>query len=249
MEDASADVRYLEEAMTLFNTPVSQDQIIAAELALIQGISFDLLCFHPYKAVIALTGDLRTFLKSDKGKKLVARPVSGQDLEPLYQQARSILEDALLRSDLALLYTPGQIGLASLMVAQEVLYEKYLQEKEAKSSETTERKKGSVDPVQIDWHGYVNERFDNSNGGNGKDDKEKTWHALQELRLKLRKGSDTPGPDALKPVNKKLKKVRVWGAEASKKRKKEEAGSGEAVASTTGSTPDATPSSKRIKTE
>ena len=204
---------------------VTQEEILAAELALIQGIAFDLLCFHPYKAVLALTEDLRTFLKSDKGKALVqGRPVSGQDLNPLYATARNILEDALLHTDLALLYTPGQIGLASLMVAQDVLHEKAATEENDSSS-------NSSNPLQIDWYGYVQHRFEAS------PTKDQTWQALQELRQELRQPKPTYDLAALKAINKKLKKVRAWGAAEGKKRKKDDDGGDEPS------------SSKRVKTE
>jgi cyclin H len=210
VEDATADIRYLEEGTAMKNAPVSQDEIIPAELALIQGIAFDLLCFHPYKTVLALTEDLRTFLKSDKGKSLVTlqdRPINGQDLKPFYDQARTILEEALLRTDVALLYTPGQLGLASLMAAQDSL-----QAKEVALAPP---------PLQIDWQGYVRHRFEADT-----DRKDSTWQALQELRQTLRQPPADFDVVALKAIHKKLKKVRAWGgsdASSSKKRKKEEA--------------------------
>lgn len=192
------------------NAPVPQDEILAAELALIQGIAFDLLCFHPYKAVLALTQDLRVFLKSDKGKALVAgRPVSGQDLKPLFTQAKSTLEEAILHTDLALLYTPGQIGLASLLVAQEILNEKAAGEN------------NNTPPLDIDWHGYIQHRFESSPA------KESTWQALQELRVVLKQPTPPIDMAALKAIHKKLKKVRLWGENnSSKKRKKGESEEG-----------------------
>jgi len=47
--------------------PVTIQEILNAEVSLIDGLDFDLMCFHPYKAVLAFTEDLRTYLKSDKG--------------------------------------------------------------------------------------------------------------------------------------------------------------------------------------
>lgn len=228
VEDASADIRHLEEATQRMAAHVPQDEILAAELALIQGVAFDLLCFHPYKTILALTEDLRTFLKTDKGKALVAgRPVSGQDLEPMYKEAKKKLEDVILWSDLALLFTPGQIGLASLMVAQDILHEQAAQEGTASSSSS---------PLEIDWHGYVQHRFESAPA------KEATWQALQELRTLMRQITTTTDISALKGIHKKLKKVRVWGAASAsssseaKKRKKNEDGTEEKPA-------------KRVKTE
>lgn len=214
---------------------VTAEEILAAELALIQGIAFDLLCFHPYKAVLSLTEDLRTFLKSDKGKALVqGRPVSGQDLNPIYASARVILEDALLHTDLALLYTPGQIGLASLMVAQDVLHEKA-----TAAAGDDNASNNNPPPLQIDWHGYVQHRFE------AKASKEATWQALQELRQVLRQPKPTYDMAALKSINKKLKKVRAWSVEggSGKKRKKEDAEGDD------GDNTGTKKSKKRVKTE
>jgi cyclin H len=224
VEDATADIRTLEEGAAAKGAPVGRDEIIPAELALLQGIAFDLLCFHPYKTVLALTEDLRTFLKSDKGKSLVAmqdRPISGQDLKPLYDQARTILEEALLGTDVALLYTPGQLGLASLMAAQDLLQEKEAAtaaEAAATADDTANSRSNASPSLQIDWQGYVRHRFEA-----GTDRKDSTWQALQELRQTLRNTPAAADMVALKDIHKKLKKVRAWsGSNASKKRKKEE---------------------------
>eukprot|EP00977_Amphora_coffeiformis_P017663 scaffold5860_cov223-Amphora_coffeaeformis.AAC.2 len=253
VEDASADVRYLEEGTQLFNAHVPQDEIIAAELALIQGVAFDLLCFHPHKAVLALTEDLRTFLKSDKGKAWVGpknqqqRTVSGQDLEPLYAKARDTLEEALLQTDLALLYTPGQLGLASLMAAQDILHEEHAAAN-ATTTTTTDGSSSSSSPpwlLQIDWHGYVTHRFDTPSA----DTKEQTWEALQALRKTLQRETPPPQPAADKKtmvaIFKKLKKVRAWGNTECKKRKKEDGGSEEKTTTPAGEER----SKKRVKIE
>mmetsp|Transcript_5796 Transcript_5796/g.16248 ORF Transcript_5796/g.16248 Transcript_5796/m.16248 type:complete len:91 (+) Transcript_5796:842-1114(+) len=71
VEDAMADVRYLQEGTERMQAPVPQQEIITAELSLLQGVDYDLLCFHPCKAVLALTEDLKTFFKSEKGQTLV----------------------------------------------------------------------------------------------------------------------------------------------------------------------------------
>jgi len=278
VEDASVDVRYLEEGTQLFNAHVSQEEIIAAELALIQGVAFDLLCFHPHKAVLALTEDLRTFLKSDRGKVLVVqqqqqqhnhhqnnnnnnddlqrqqgtdanRTVSGQDLEPLYARARDTLEEALLRTDLALLYTPGQLGLASLMAAQDILHEQQQRQQHDGTSEDPSSP-SSTALLQIDWHGYVMHRFDTPDA----DTKEKTWEALQTLRRELREAPNktvVADKKTMVSIFKKLKKVRAWGSnnnntESNKKRKKEEDGKAESPASPQG---EEERSKKRVKAE
>jgi len=185
VEDATSDVRYLEEGTSVMNAPVPMSDIISAELDLLQGTHFDLLCFHPYKAVLALTEDLRTYLKSDKGAALVEgrRPLSGQDLKPMYDTARNLLDDVVV-SDLPLLHNPGQVGLAALMVAQERVQQEQ-QEKEQKQKEKQQQQQQQLDAPadetaaaaaaatatatatattsyripRIDLHGYVKQRF------------------------------------------------------------------------------------------
>lgn len=203
VEDATADVRYLEEGTNAMNAPVTQQEILPAELALITGVNFDLLCFHPYKTVVAFTEDLRTYLKSEKGQQFVERPISGQDLKPVYDAARLIVDDCIV-SDIPLLYTPGQIGLACLVVAQEDVL--------------------AVNPnaPKINFYGYFCQRFE------GHAD-EKQWHDLQKLVEMLQKlklgnygcGNYAMDMAALKAIHKKLKRVRIWG-ESKRKRKAEE---------------------------
>jgi cyclin H len=202
-------VRYLEEGTKLMNAPVTVAEIIPAELSLLSGINFDLLCFHPYKAVLAFTEDLRTYLKSKKGRTLAHfrgedRPVVGQDLKPMHDGARKIVDDVIV-SDIPLLYSPGQVGLAALMVTNEELQANM-----------------EVDVPRIDLLGYVEHRFD-----------DKTDHAfmrgkmieLCSMLMGLREGKHGCGNHnvelrALKDIHKKLKKCRAWGkSEKSKKRK------------------------------
>jgi len=74
VEDGMVDIRYLEEGTEQMSAAVSQAEIIASEVALLAGTHFDLLCFHPYKAVVALTEDLRTHLKTPAGQQLLLYP-------------------------------------------------------------------------------------------------------------------------------------------------------------------------------
>ena len=130
------------------NSPVTVSEILPAEIRLLSGINFELLCFHPYKAVLAITEDLRTYLKSEKGRSLVTfvdgsdRPIIGQDLKPMHDAAQSIVNDVIV-SDIPLLYTPGQIGLATLLVANE-------------------KQKGKENVPQIDLMGYLSHRFEDA---------------------------------------------------------------------------------------
>lgn len=51
VEDATVDIRYLEEATKQMQAPVTQKEIVEAEVSLVAGLHFELLCFHPYKTV------------------------------------------------------------------------------------------------------------------------------------------------------------------------------------------------------
>ena len=210
VEDATTDVRYLEEGTNLMNAPVTQAEIIPSEIHLLSGINFDLLCFHPYKAVLSITEDLRTYLKSEKGKSLVRflnnsdRQIVGQDLKPMHDAAQQIVNDVIV-SDIPLLYTPGQVGLAALMVANE-------------------QQQNKEDVPHIDFLGYLSQRFEDA-------DHEEMRNLLRDLCSMLRELKDgkygcanhNVDLETLKGVNKKLKKVRVWGSkEKSKKKRKKD---------------------------
>lgn len=218
VEDATADVRYLEEGTQAMNAPVTLSEIIPNELNLLQGCHFDLLCFHPFKAALALTEDLRTFLKSDKGQSLVERPISGQDLKPMYDKAREILEDYLC-SDLPLIYTPGQVGLASLIVAQDLIFEE--------SQVNVTGGSGTTTMPRIDFEGYIQARFVDISATK----RESTTKRLIDLASMLKRlkqgdfgcGHYQTDMTKLKGIHKKLKKVRVWGTSSSKDSKKRSA--------------------------
>jgi cyclin H len=231
VEDATMDVRYLEEGTSYMNAAVSKDEIIPAEIALLTGTHFDLLCFHPIKSVLAVTEDLRTYLKSDQGKGLVSRAdpsratvsdtladqssqrasvvVSGQDLKPMYDAARSLLDDVIV-SDVPLLFNPGQVGLAALMVAQDVVLESQPQ----------------LNLPRIDLENYIRQRFVKD------DDVEGMLSTLQSICSMVRGLKDgkwgcgrMSDMSKLKAIHKKLKKVRAWGVkdESSKSSKKRDA--------------------------
>ena len=209
VEDAMTDVRYLEEGTNLMNAPVTQSEILPAEIHLLSGIDFDLLCFHPYKAVLSITEDLRTYLKSEKGKSLVrfpdgsTRPIVGQDLKPMHDSAQDIVNDVIV-SDIPLLYPPGQIGLAALMVANE-----------------HQQEKDSNDSPQIDLLGYMSQRFEEA-------DQSSMTTVLHDLCGMIRELKDgkygcanhNVDLQTLKGVHKKLKKCRAWGQKEKKKKRK-----------------------------
>jgi cyclin H len=224
VEDATADVRYLEEGTVAMNAAVTTQEIVMAEVALLAGTHFYVLCFHPYKAVLALTEDLRTFLKTAAGKQLQPQQnhqLTGQDLKPMYDAARVILDDVVV-SDIPLLFTPGQIGLAALTVAQE-----------ASDADT------GLPRAQIDLLRYLQARFPHQPA----DWMPSTVETLTTMIRELKDGRhgcgnyNTPLIE-LKGIHKKLKSVRAWGEKKSKKRSKG-----------TESNADPSPPSKRVKTE
>ncbi|KAL7570917.1 hypothetical protein ACA910_002550 [Epithemia clementina (nom. ined.)] len=210
VEDAMADVRNLQEGTEKMQAPVTQQEIISAELALLQGCHYDLLCFHPFKSVLALTEDLRTFLKSDKGQNLVQRPISGQDLKPIYDKARLILEQVTICSDLTLLFSPGPIGLASLIVAQDEILAQ-----SSSSATTTAAQQQQQPPPRIDFYGYVLQRFPEKTEASSLLE---TLPILCDRLRALPQGNIMTTNETLaqlKQIHKKLKKVRYWGASSS----------------------------------
>jgi cyclin H len=227
VEDATADVRYLEEGTVAMNAAVTTQEIVMAEVALLAGTHFHLLCFHPYKAVLALTEDLRTFLKTAAGKKLQPQQnhqLTGQDLKPMYDAARVILDDVVV-SDIPLLFTPGQIGLAALTVAQD--------------ASNTDADTGPHPRAKIDLLHYLQARFPQERA----DWMPSTVQTLTTMIRELKDGRhgcgnyNTPLIE-LKAIHKKLKSVRAWGEKKSKKRNKG-----------TDDNAEPSPPSKRVKTE
>lgn len=207
VEDAMTDIRYLEEGTNLMNAPVASSKIISAEINLLSGLNFEVFCFHPYKAVLSITEDMRTYLKSEKGKALVSftnekdRTIVGQDLKPMHDAAQAIVNDVIV-SDIPLLYPPGQVGLAALMVANE-------------------QQEGNDDLPSIDMVGYLSQRFEEA-------DIEGVSAVLEEICTMLRELQEGKHGCAnhdidmqkLKGIHKKLKKCRLWGVKDNKKKRK-----------------------------
>mmetsp|Transcript_36006 Transcript_36006/g.47657 ORF Transcript_36006/g.47657 Transcript_36006/m.47657 type:complete len:266 (+) Transcript_36006:92-889(+) len=213
--------------------PVTISEIIAAELQLLSGVHFDLMCFHPYKTVLSYTNDLRSFLKSERGRALATfpgedeqqhqqpqqkkRPIVGEDLRPMHDDARRIVDDAVV-SDIPLLYSPGKIGLAAMMVANENLQKRIKSERGENDSIAgdgdSEKSKRHVIPT-IDLLGYVRVRFENY----PPEDVSKLLgqiNVLCEMLRGLKEGQYNCGNhgvelDKVKVVHKKLKKCKAWG--------------------------------------
>mmetsp|Transcript_13202 Transcript_13202/g.20028 ORF Transcript_13202/g.20028 Transcript_13202/m.20028 type:complete len:128 (+) Transcript_13202:134-517(+) len=120
----------------------------------------------------------------------------------MHDAARQLI-DLVIISDIPLLFSPGKVGLAALMVANE------------------------ESAVRIDFMGYVKKRFDDKN----LEQFERLATELIELSkmLKgLRKGEYGCGANEnldmtiLKRAHKKLKKCRAWGEKKKKKKRKAE---------------------------
>ena len=211
VEDALFDVRYLEDGTKSMSAHVKIHDIIEAEVALVKGIDFDLVCFHPYKVVLAYTVDLRAFLKSKDGKKCANRDfVSGEDLRPIYNGARDIVESIIFQSDVMLLASPGKVGFAAMMLSNE---------RWVKENVEKDREPGAPPPVQINFKGYLESRF-----GDEKKEHEINvlWDEMVALLNMLRSAAKKSEPDmiVLKGIHKKLKKCRIWGKDGKKKKRK-----------------------------
>lgn len=208
VEDATCDIRYIEDGTKQMSAHVKIKDIIEAEVALVKGVDFDLCCFHAYKVVLAYTEDLRTFLKSNDGKRCINKEnVSGEDLVPIYNMAREIVERVVFHSDIMLLSSPGKVGFAAMMLSNRRLVEK------GKSKGT------DVAVVEIDFRGYLNCRFANEKKEH---EIEALWQEMIILLNPLEKAMDKAELDiaVLKGIHKKLKKCRIWGKSESKKKKK-----------------------------
>lgn len=223
VEDAMCDVRYVEDGTRAMQAHVKIKEIIDAEIALVKGVDFDICCFHPYKVVLAYTEDLRTFLKSNDGRQCVTLLsndknsnaqrdfVSGEDLRPIYDKARDIVQQLVFGSDVMLLASPGKIGLAAMMLANERLLQ-------------AQNENGDQDAmVEINFREYLRFRFAEERKEH---EIEALWNEIAELFQVVKSAADLlllqPEPDmvVLKGIHKKLKKCRVWGKDDKKKKRK-----------------------------
>ncbi|KAL7445924.1 hypothetical protein ACHAXM_011743 [Skeletonema potamos] len=235
VEDCMLDVRYLEMGTKEMNAPVPLNDILDAEIRLIQGIDFDLLVFSPYKTILSITEDLRTFLKSERGKGLVTwnreeqRQLVGEDLRPIHDMAMKIVDDVVV-SDIPLMYAPGEVGTAALVVANEDV------SNNLKGSDDGGVEVDKAESPEIDIVGYIRSRFEDTDESGVVVDSEaidalvERVSRLSQLIRELREGKHGCGNynadmNELKGINKKLKKCRAWGSGSSekKKRKRKEA--------------------------
>lgn len=236
VEDCMILINYIEKGTEEMNAPVPQDDILTSEIILIEGIDFDLLVFSPYKTVLSYTEDLRTFLKTKRGRDLVSFPpgqdvsdsaeqrkLVGEDLRAMHDEAIKICDDVIV-SDIPLRFSPGEVGLAALMVANE-----YVSGRKHGDDNTGGDTSGSP---QIDIMGYIRLRFQDSTDSQVKVDEaalnavtqrvSRLGQMIRELKeSKHGCGNYGVDMDKLKGLNKKLKKCRAWGASDKKEKKKD----------------------------
>ncbi|KAL9180387.1 hypothetical protein ACHAXT_008357 [Thalassiosira profunda] len=234
VEDCMILVGYLEMGTKEMSAPVPINDILDAEIRLIEGIDFDLLVFSPYKTVLSYTEDLRTFLKTEKGRKLIAFPgeegekrkLVGEDLRPMHDAAMKICDDAIV-SDLPMLFAPGEVGLASLMIANEYVNT----DGEASSSGEGKTDSENSGSPQIDIVGYIRTRFQDTNEAEVKADAAaidavaNRVAKLGQMMRELKEGKHGCGNyevdmAELKALNKKLKQCRAWGTQKKGNKKK-----------------------------
>jgi len=226
VEDELVHIKYLEDGTKLLKSHVSLQNIITSEISLLNGIDFDLLCFHPYWTLSAYSNDLRSFKSKNNqdgtSRRYVTTLAVGGDngqqrrnardlLGPVHAEAKRIVETVLCTKsgDVGLIATPGQIGLAAMFVANQRLIE--------------EKTLVGDDVVQIDFEGYIQNRFVEK-------DTSMIWSQVKKLGVVLEEEfSWEEDLQSLKEFHKKLKGCRVWGEakkKKSKKRKRTEDGGG-----------------------
>ena len=254
IEDCTIAVQYIELGTDGMNARVPIADILRAEIRLLRGIDYELLVFSPYRTILSYTEDLRTFLKSERGAKLVTfnsssgssssnsssneergviqRVVAGEDLRPMHDAAMRICDDVIV-SDIPLLFAPGEVGLAALMIANEYCRAAHStattadndhSDDIAASDKEEEIGSSSSSSLHIDIIGYIRCRFqDTANEitesiNVDTDTIETVTQRVSNLGQSMRElkmgkhGCGNYGLDMneLKMLNKKLKKCRAW---------------------------------------
>lgn len=189
--------------------------------------------------------------------------MSARDLKPLYDKARQVLDQVIV-SDLPLLYSPGQIGMAALMWAQDELLVKH----HADNNDTSNNNNNNNDNAEsssssrptIDWMGYLKLRFPEQQNKVASS-AEVMMTLLSKLKSMLselpqgKHGCLNESPQVaneqllqLKAIHKKLKKVRAWGTPKKLSGKKKKRGDTATPGSGGGATTEEPPV-KKAKTE
>ncbi|RLN96486.1 hypothetical protein BBJ28_00000610 [Nothophytophthora sp. Chile5] len=82
--------------------------IIGHEMVLLEGVRFQLIMYHPFRALLGFLDDFRVFAKQALAKELPANV-----LQKLHANSSALLNDLLL-TDLPLLHYPSYLALAAL---------------------------------------------------------------------------------------------------------------------------------------
>lgn len=218
VEDATVNVRYLEEGTKMMKSHVTIPEIIKAEIHLAAGIDYDLICLHPYKTVEGYTEDLRTFLKTKDGQMCVNREwVGSADLRPLYEQAKVIVQE-LVVTDIPLIASAGKIGIVSLLLANDELIKKQkLQPETAQlvKSGTNDSNENGIEigekkeeAIKIDFMGYLKLRFKDTHEESQIEQISKEIDQICETIKQSNMRNSEIDLVALKKIHKKLKKCR-----------------------------------------
>jgi len=94
---------------------VDHKHIIGHEMVLLEGVRFQLIMYHPFRALLGFMGDLQSFAKAVLAKELPAAL-----LQKLHANSCAVLNELLL-TDLPLTQYPAYLALAALaMVADEL---------------------------------------------------------------------------------------------------------------------------------
>jgi cyclin ccl1 len=211
VEDMLVDVLELEAATRVLDSFVSESDILLGEVRLLQGLNYQLYCFHSLKPLAALVQDA-----------MEAHP----EVSSLYNAAKELLEDACL-SDIPLLHPPSKIGLAALVVS------------DRNRSASTPYPPSHTAPAadSFDFAAYIKARFTVDATGDVErhiTEVSTICDIIAELKQgnygSVRHGIDRP---KLKEIRGRLKKTSVWGKKSSKGSKKKDKGTAADAAATT----------------
>ncbi|KAG7394004.1 hypothetical protein PHYBOEH_005927 [Phytophthora boehmeriae] len=82
--------------------------IIGHEMILLEGVRFQLIMYHPFRALLGFMDDFRAF-----SKQVLAKDLPATVLQKLHANSSALLNDMLL-TDLPLLHYPAYLALAAL---------------------------------------------------------------------------------------------------------------------------------------
>ena len=94
---------------------ISVEEIEAAERTLLEGLNYEMMCFHPTDAVRLLASDLSDYFASSCDGPVAEYAYHlGEDV---HARAQAVCYRALICSDAPFLYAPGKIAFAAAKIA------------------------------------------------------------------------------------------------------------------------------------